>query len=72
MFGPPAHGASREPPAPKNNPDADMFDLPLFFDIEKAIVDAVQQIAEARGVPMAQIALDWGAEEASRHRPHCG
>lgn len=28
-------------------------------DTDKLVVDAVQQIAEARGVPMAQVALAW-------------
>lgn len=32
---------------------------PLFLDSDKAIVDAVQKIAEGRGVSMAQIALAW-------------
>ena len=27
--------------------------------MDKPVVDAIQQIAEARGVPMAQIALAW-------------
>ena len=31
------------------------FDL----DIDRPVVDAVQQVAEARGVPMAQVALAW-------------
>ena len=42
-----------------NNPAADMFGRPLIHDSDKAIVDAVQRVAEARGVPMAQIALAW-------------
>jgi aryl-alcohol dehydrogenase-like predicted oxidoreductase len=32
---------------------------PLFYDSDKAIVGAVQHIADARGVPMAQVALAW-------------
>ncbi|SHN47657.1 aldo/keto reductase [Cryptosporangium aurantiacum] len=28
-------------------------------DVDKPVVDAVEQIAEARGVPMAQVALAW-------------
>jgi aryl-alcohol dehydrogenase-like predicted oxidoreductase len=28
-------------------------------DVDQSVVDAIQQIAEARGVPMAQIALAW-------------
>ncbi|WNM25592.1 aldo/keto reductase [Demequina capsici] len=38
-----------------NDPVADA----TFLDTDKPIVDAVQTIAEARGVPMAQIALAW-------------
>ena len=43
----------------ESNPTTDMFGRPLFHDSDEAIVDAVQRIAEARGVPMAQIALAW-------------
>jgi 1-deoxyxylulose-5-phosphate synthase len=42
-----------------NNPATDMFGRPLTLGSDKAIVDAVQRVAEARGVPMAQIALAW-------------
>ena len=28
-------------------------------DVDKPVVDAIQAIADARGVPMAQIALAW-------------
>ncbi|WP_433158206.1 aldo/keto reductase [Kribbella sp. CA-247076] len=38
-----------------NDPVADRF----FSDDDKPIADAVQQVAEARGVPMAQVALAW-------------
>jgi 1-deoxyxylulose-5-phosphate synthase len=41
------------------NPATDQFGRPLFYDSDKAIVDAVQQIAQARDVSMAQIALAW-------------
>ena len=41
------------------NADVDMYGRSLFLDGDSAIVDAVQQIAEARGVPMAQVALAW-------------
>ena len=33
----------------ESNPSVDMFGRPLFYDSDKAIVDAVQQVAEARG-----------------------
>ncbi len=39
--------------------ERDMFGRPLFYDSDKAIVDAVQQIARARGMSMATIALAW-------------
>ncbi|MET7334598.1 aldo/keto reductase [Nonomuraea sp. NPDC005650] len=32
---------------------------PLFLDGDKAIVGAVQRIAEARGVSMARVAMAW-------------
>lgn len=38
-----------------NDPVADRF----FSDADKPIADAVQRVAVARGVPMAQIALAW-------------
>ncbi|MET1008061.1 MAG: aldo/keto reductase [Propionibacteriaceae bacterium] len=41
------------------NADVDMYGRPLFLETDSAIVDATQQIAEARGVPMAQVALSW-------------
>jgi 1-deoxyxylulose-5-phosphate synthase len=41
------------------NPDVDMFGRPLWLDSDKAIVDGVEQIARARGVSMAQVALAW-------------
>jgi aryl-alcohol dehydrogenase-like predicted oxidoreductase len=28
-------------------------------DVDKPVVDAIQNVAEARGVPMAQVALAW-------------
>jgi 1-deoxyxylulose-5-phosphate synthase len=41
------------------NPDVDMYGRPLFLPSDRAIVDAVQRIAETRGVSMAQIAMEW-------------
>jgi aryl-alcohol dehydrogenase-like predicted oxidoreductase len=43
----------------QKNADVDMYGRPLFLDDDSVIVDAVQQVAEARGVPMAQIGLAW-------------
>ena len=37
------------------DPVAESFDL----DVDQPVVEAVQQIAEERGVPVAQIALSW-------------
>ncbi|TDC73627.1 aldo/keto reductase [Streptomyces hainanensis] len=41
------------------NPTTDQQGRPLFLDSDKATVDAVQRIAEARGVSMAQVAMAW-------------
>lgn len=41
------------------NPKVDMFGRPLFQESDKAIVDAVQKIAAARGVSMATAAMAW-------------
>jgi 1-deoxyxylulose-5-phosphate synthase len=41
------------------NPDVDMFGRPLWFDSDKAIVDAVERIASERGFSMATIAMAW-------------
>jgi aryl-alcohol dehydrogenase-like predicted oxidoreductase len=43
----------------ESSPSVDMFGRPLWVDSDKAIVDAVQQIAEARGVAMATVATAW-------------
>lgn len=41
------------------NPDTDFNGRPLYLDSDKDIVDAVQKIAETRGVSMAQVSLAW-------------
>ncbi len=41
------------------NPTTDASGTPLFLDTDEGTVDAVQAIAEARGIPMAQVALAW-------------
>jgi aryl-alcohol dehydrogenase-like predicted oxidoreductase len=43
----------------KVNPDTDPYGRPLYLESDRAIVDAVERIAEARGVSMAQIGLAW-------------
>jgi 1-deoxyxylulose-5-phosphate synthase len=43
----------------QSNPVADPQGRPLFLDSDQAIVDTVQKIAAARGVPMAQVAMAW-------------
>ncbi len=40
-------------------PTTDFYGRPLFFETDKAIVDAVGRIADARGVSMAQVGLAW-------------
>ena len=37
----------------------DRFGRPLWLDSDQAIIDAIQRIAEARRVSMAQVALAW-------------
>ncbi|MVA76485.1 aldo/keto reductase [Auraticoccus sp. F435] len=39
--------------------ESDAFGKTLFRDSDRAIVEAVEQVAGARGVPMAQVALAW-------------
>ena len=41
------------------NPATDSSGTPLFVDSDRGTVDAVQHVAEARGVAMAQVALAW-------------
>ena len=41
------------------NRQTDQHGTPLFLESDKGIVDAVEGIAAARGVPMAQIGLTW-------------
>lgn len=43
----------------KDNPVADFAGRPLFLESDKAIIDTVQKIASARGVPMATVAMAW-------------
>jgi aryl-alcohol dehydrogenase-like predicted oxidoreductase len=43
----------------KDNVEVDFNGNPLWLDSDKDIVDAVQHIAEARGVSMGQVALAW-------------
>ncbi|ROO86302.1 aryl-alcohol dehydrogenase-like predicted oxidoreductase [Actinocorallia herbida] len=42
-----------------SNPTHDPAGRPLFLESDKAIVDAVERIAGARGVSMAQVATAW-------------
>ena len=57
----PAHGephprrASGSRPAPEHDPFGDSLYVPEDFDV----VDRVTEVAEARGVPNAQVALAW-------------
>jgi aryl-alcohol dehydrogenase-like predicted oxidoreductase len=41
------------------NRRVDQQDRPIFLDSDRAIVEAVQRIALARGVSMAQVAMAW-------------
>jgi aryl-alcohol dehydrogenase-like predicted oxidoreductase len=41
------------------SPTQDAFGKDLFRDGDEAVVGAVQQVAEARGVSMAQVAMAW-------------
>lgn len=41
----------------QGSPTTDAKGRPLFLDSDRAIVDTVQRIGEARGVPMAQVAM---------------
>jgi aryl-alcohol dehydrogenase-like predicted oxidoreductase len=43
----------------KSNPATDSSGRPLFLDSDQGTVDAVQRIAEARGIAMATVALAW-------------
>ncbi|WP_225726537.1 MULTISPECIES: aldo/keto reductase [unclassified Nocardia] len=43
----------------ETNRDVDFDGRPLIFDTDKAIVDAIERIAQQRGMSMAQVALAW-------------
>ena len=43
----------------KGNSDVDFDGHPLWLESDKAIVDAIQHIAETREVSMAQVAMAW-------------
>ena len=50
--------------------DTDPMGKRYTGDENQAIVDAVQQVAEARGVPMAQVALAWVLRNPVGHGAH--
>ena len=43
----------------QSRPTTDSAGTPLYYESDKGTVDAVQAIAEARGVSMGQVALAW-------------
>ncbi|HKX44636.1 MAG TPA: aldo/keto reductase [Burkholderiaceae bacterium] len=43
----------------KENPAVDQWGRPLYLESDKAIVDAVERIAAARGVAMGTVAMAW-------------
>ena len=49
----------RVTPRAELNRTVDQQDRPIFLDSDRAVVEAVQSIASARNVPMAQIAVAW-------------
>ena len=55
----PGPGGDRSTERAKTNPEVDQAGRPLVLDTDRAIVEAVGQIAQSRGVSMAQVALAW-------------
>jgi aryl-alcohol dehydrogenase-like predicted oxidoreductase len=49
----------RSTPRSRDNVEVDFNGNPLWLDSDEGIVDAVQRIAEARGISMGQVALAW-------------
>jgi 1-deoxyxylulose-5-phosphate synthase len=43
----------------RSNPATDPAGTPLYYESDKGTVDAVQAVADARGVSMGQVALAW-------------
>jgi 1-deoxyxylulose-5-phosphate synthase len=43
----------------KSYPATDSAGTPTYLESDKGTVDAVQQIAQSRGIPMAQVAMAW-------------
>ena len=56
----------------QSNPTADPYGRPLFLDSDQAIVDAVQQIAQQRGVAMATVAMAWVVKHPVVNAPIVG
>ncbi|MFJ8885868.1 aldo/keto reductase [Streptomyces sp. NPDC102402] len=56
----------------KATPDTDFAGRPLFVDTDQAIVDAVQKIADAHDVTMAQVALAWVLKNPVESAPIVG
>jgi aryl-alcohol dehydrogenase-like predicted oxidoreductase len=52
--------------------DVDPVGRRFDIDSDRPIVDAVQKIAEARGIPMAQVALAWVLKNAVVTAPIVG
>lgn len=52
--------------------ETDAFGRTLYLDSDRAIVDAVAEVAKGRGVPRAQIALAWVAQKAEVTAPIVG
>ena len=62
----PARGRPGRPPLGRaehhrgqSNPTTDSSGTPLWLESDKGTVDAVEDIAAKRGVPMATVALAW-------------
>jgi 1-deoxyxylulose-5-phosphate synthase len=56
----------------KDNVSVDFNGNPLWLDSDKNIIDAVQHIAEARGVSMGQVALAWALKHPVVDSPIVG
>ncbi|WP_069759967.1 aldo/keto reductase [Streptomyces sp. LUP47B] len=56
----------------ETNAEVDQRGRPLYLDSDKAIVDAVQRIAEERGISMATVAMAWVLKNAVVDAPIVG
>jgi len=63
---------TRDPDASTDRKETDEFGKTLYATADRGVIDAVAQVAAARGVPRAQVALAWVAKHPAVTAPIVG